>query len=117
MSGPGRTLTLDSVEQRHLGSGQGGRVGSLFVQFEFSASPACDASITIKGRGQRVDDTDIDRTLLALGYKDDQTGANATAAITANKSILVDASGKEVWADVTTVTTGSVAVTCIPLLG
>ena len=117
MSGMTRTGTLTAATgQTYLHSGQGGKVGSLFVQFEFSGSPAANHSITLKGRASR-DGTGIDKTLLAVGYKDYQTGANATAAITANKSVLIDASGQDIFADVTTVTTGSVTFTVTPLLG
>ena len=115
MSAPGKVGTLDAVETVSLGGGVGGRVSSVVVQFEFLDS--ADASITIQGRTQRVNDNDKDRTLLAVAYKDFQTGANSTSAITGNKSILVDAAGLELYADVTTITTGSVAFSALPLLG
>ena len=117
MSGITRTGTLSAATgQTLLGQGQGGRVGSLFIQFEFSGSPAADHSITLKGRTSR-DGTGIDKTLLAVAFKDYQTGSNSTSAITANKSVLIDASAQDIYADVTTVTTGSVTWTATPLLG
>lgn len=114
MSGPGRTGTIDAEQPYHLGSGQGGRVGSLVVQFE---SNSFTGQISIVGRTQRVNEDDVDRSLLAVAYKDFQTGANATAAITGNKSVLIDASGLDVYADCTSLATGSVDFTAIPLAG
>lgn len=105
-----------ATTQIHLGGGSDQRVRSLRVAFEYSSSPACDASITIKGKPTAGEQGDI-YTLLALGFKDNQTGANSTSAITASKSILVDASGLDVYADVTTLTTGSFSWSALPLLG
>lgn len=117
MTGEARTGTLTAATgQTYLYGGPGSRVGSVVVQFEFSGSPAADHSITLKGRTQ-ADGSAINKTLLAVAYKDYQTGTNATAAITANKSVLIDASGLDIFADVTTVTTGSVAWTAFQLLG
>lgn len=117
MNGPTRYGTVTgSVTQTFLGSGVGGRVSSLFVQFDFSSSPAADHSISIVGRHQ-ADGSGIWKPLGAVAYKNFATGAVATAALTADSKILVDASGMDIYADVTTVTTGSVTFTCIPLLG
>ena len=114
MSGITRTGTIDSVTTDLLGSGQGDKVGTLVVQFEYLDS--CDASITLKGRTQR-DGSGIDKTLIAVAYKSYATGANATAAIGANALVQVDATGLDIYADCTTVTTGSVSWTATPLLG
>lgn len=115
-AGPGRIGTIDAEGQTYLGSGVGSRVSSLKVQFE---SQSFTGEISIKGRAHRVEgfDTESDRTLLALAYKDDSTGALATAAITGNKSILVDSSGMDVYADCTSLATNSMDFTAIPLLG
>lgn len=116
MSGPTRYGTISTVTQHPLGTGVGGRVSSLFVQFDFSASPASDHSISIVGRHQ-ADGSGIWKPLGAVAYKNLATGAIATAALTADAKILVEASGMDIFADITTMTTGSVSFTCIPLLG
>lgn len=119
MSGPVRnpiTLNHQSTGQHYLGQGQGSRVGSLLVAFDFSSSPAADHSISIKGRPWR-DGSGIDMPLLGIAYKNNQLGDVVSTAITADASILIDAAGLDVFADVTTVTTGSVRVTILPLVG
>lgn len=110
------TYGTAATTQIHVGGGSDQRVRSLRIAFEYSSSPACDASITIKGKPTAGAQGD-QYTLLALGFKDNQTGANSTSAITASKSVLVDASGMDVFLDVTTLTTGSFDWTALPLLG
>jgi len=118
MNGPTRYGTIgtgaSNVTQHYLGSGVGGRVSSLFVQLDYSAS--ADHSITIKGRAQR-DGSGIDMPFTAVAYKVMSSGSLATAALTADAMILVEASGMDVFADVSTTTTGSVRFSCTPLLG
>lgn len=115
MSGPAKVGEIDAVEAKSLGQGSGSRVSSLRVQFQDDG--VFDGSVLLKARTQRGGDDDVDRTLIALAYTDAETGDLSTAAITGDALVLVDASGLEVFADCTTVTTGSLAFTSIPLLG
>jgi hypothetical protein len=85
------------------------RVCSYLIHFQ---SASFSGSVTIKGGV-------IDKayTLIALGYKDMETGDNATAAITGNALVLVDASGINVVLDCTAYTSGTLAYTAVPLVG
>lgn len=118
MSAPAKVGTISAETQYHLGSGLGSRVSTLMIQFE---SQSFTGEVSILSRTQRGgddSDSDVDRTLLTQYYTDEQTGDGAdTAAITGNKSIRVDASGKEIYADCTSLATGSLDFTAIPLLG
>jgi hypothetical protein len=117
MSGLTKVATISNATgQTYLGSGVGARVGSLLVQFDFSSSPAANHSITIKARTQR-DGSAIDQPLIACAYLNKFLGDVVSTAITADALILVDAAGCDIWADVTTVTTGSVRFTSIQLAG
>lgn len=84
------------------------RVCSYLIHFE---SVSFSGSVTIKGAA-----LDSSFTLIALAYKDMNAGTNATAAITGNGLVLVDASGVEVVLDAT-VTSGSLKFTAVPLVG
>ena len=117
MSGQHKTGTIAAATgTTYLGSGVGSRVSSLLVQFDFSASPAANHSITLKGRVQ-ADGTGIDKPLTAIAYNNRFLGDVVSTALTADAVVLVDASGLDVFADVTTVTTGSVTFSCLPLVG
>jgi hypothetical protein len=100
--------------QTYLGSGVGSRVASLLVHFDFSAS--ADHSISIKGRvfGDRGVP---EKALVGVAYLDKTLGDVVSSAITADKAVLIDCAGMDIYADVTTVTTGSVAFTSHQLVG
>lgn len=115
MSGPARVGSISAVTQYEIASGMGSKVSSIRVQFQDDG--VFDGSVTLKARAQRGGDDDITRTLIAVAYTDAETGDVSTAAITGDKLVLVDASGLVVYGDCTTVTTGSLAFTSIPLLG
>ncbi len=77
-----------------------------------SSLTSFSCSVTIKGSV-----IDSNYTLIALGYKNQATGTNATAAITGNALVLVDAAGLNVVLDCTSYTSGSLAFTAIPMVG
>lgn len=109
--------TISNATGTHyLGSGVGSRVASLLVHFDFSSSPAADHSISIKGRvfGDRGVP---EKALVGVAYLDKSLGDVVSSAITADKAILIDCAGMDIYADVTTVTTGSVAFTSHQLVG
>jgi hypothetical protein len=85
------------------------RVCSYLIQFE---SVAFNGSLTIKGAV-----IDQAYTGIALAYKNMNTGLNATAAITGNTLVLVDSAGINLILDVTSVVSGSLKYTAIPLIG
>ena len=115
MSGPARVGAISTVKAYELGQGEGSAVSTLRVQFQDDG--VFDGSVTLKARAQRGSNSDILRTVLAVPYINTETGDVSTAAITGDLLILVDASGLVLYGDCTTVTTGSLAFTSIPLLG
>lgn len=84
------------------------RVSSYLIHFQ---SSSFSGSVTIKGAV-------IDRnyTAQAVAYKNMSTGLNATAAITGDALILVDAAGLSIALDAT-VASGSLAFSAVPLVG
>lgn len=117
MVGPARVGTIgNATGETFLGSGVGSRVSSLLVQFDYSAAPAANHSISLKGRAQG-DGSGIFMPLVGVAYKNMTLGDVVSTAITADALVLVDASGLDIVADVTTVTTGSVRYTVHQLVG
>lgn len=103
------TGVIDAATQYELGNPMIDRVCSYTIQFQ---STDFVGSVTIKGA---VDGTAF--TTLALAYKNMSTGLNATAAITGNALVLVDASGIGISLDCTAYTSGSLAYKAVPLIG
>jgi hypothetical protein len=101
--------TIGATGQFELGNPMIDRVCSYLIQFQ---SSAFNGSVTIKGA---VDGAAF--TTLGLAYKNMVTGLNATAAITGNALVLVDASGIGISLDCTSYTDGTLAYKAIPLIG
>lgn len=108
-AGPTREGSIDTETTYLVGTGVGSRVSSIFIQFE---SASFSGSVTIKGRAQGTS-----RPLIALGYKDNETNATATAAITDSGSVLVDATGQDIVLDCTSRSAGALEFTAIPVVG
>lgn len=108
-AGPTREGSIDAEQAYRAGSGVGSRVSSLFIQFE---DQSFSGSVTIKGRASGTS-----RPLIGLGYKDNETNATATAAITTNASVLVDATGQDIYLDCTSRSAGALEFTAIPVVG
>lgn len=85
------------------------RVTSYAIQFK---SNSFVGSVTIKGGI-----ADKAYGVLPVAYKNMVTGLNATAAITDNALVLVDAAGLDLTLDCTSYTSGSLTFTAIPLIG
>src|SRR5688500_8926143 len=103
------TGVIDADEEFNLPNPMADRVCSYLIQFE---SASFSGEVTIKGAA-----LDSKNTLLALAYKNMSTGLNATAAITGNAAVLVDAAGLGLVLDCTAYTSGSLAYTAVPLIG
>lgn len=103
------TGTIDAADQFNLPNPMSDRVCSYLIQFE---SASFSGSVTIKGAA-----LDSKNTLIALAYKNMATGVNATAAITGNAMVLVDASGVGIALDCTSYASGSLSYTAVPLIG
>jgi hypothetical protein len=102
------TGVIDATAVISLPNPMADRVCSYLIQFE---SSSFSGSVTIKGGA-----LDSNYTILGLGYKNMVTGLNATAAITDNAMVLVDASGIGLALDATVVS-GSLRYTAVPLIG
>lgn len=109
MVGPDKTGTIDGAGETNLGEAGSRRVSSWLIQFEDNSF---SGSITVKAAAAGGSNT-----ALAVGYKDMETSAVATSAITGNRLILVDSSGCDVQIDCTAYTSGDIAYTAIPLIG
>lgn len=108
---PPKTGTISGTGQVILPPAAGSRVSSYKIQFEASTSPAWNGSVTIQemvGNGM---------SRIAIGYKDDETQAVATSAITGNRVVLVDSSGGTIVLDCTSYTAGSLEYYAVPLVG
>jgi hypothetical protein len=103
-----------AVTQYRLGEGVGSRVSSLLVQFEFSA--AADHTINIVGRVAGDRGVPV-KSLLGVAYLNKTLGDVVSSSIEADSLVLIDCAGIEVFADVTTTTTGSVSFTSQQLVG
>ena len=109
MVGPAKTGTISAAGETNLGPAAGSRVSSWLIQFD---TAAFTGSVTIKAAAQ-----DSINTALAVGYKDMETSAVATAAVTGNALVLVDSSGCDIQLDCTAYTSGDLNYTAIPLVG
>lgn len=109
MSGRGMiTGTISETGSRTLPLAMGDRVSSYTIHFH---SASFNGSVTIRGAapGQGL-------AALPVAYKNMETGLNATAAITGNALVLVDAAGIELTLDAT-VSSGSLRWAATPMMG
>ena len=112
MVGPVKSGTITSTTPVVLGSAAGSRVSSWLIHFEETST--ITGAITIAGKA--ADRSAGAYTTIALGYKDMNTSAVATATITGDALVLVDSSGVDVILE-TTVSAGTMSYTAIPLVG
>ena len=109
MSGRGvSTGTISATGITTLPLPMADRVSSYTIHFQ---SVSFSGSVTIKGAAPGQG-----HTALGVAYKNMQTGLNATAAITGNALVLVDAAGIELTLDAT-VTSGSLKWAATPMMG
>lgn len=109
MSGRGvQSGTISATGTTTLGLPMGDRVSMYAIHF---SSSSFSGSVTIKGAAPGSG-----FAALAVAYKNMQTGLNATAAITDNALVLVDAAGIELTLDAT-VSSGSLRWVASPLMG
>lgn len=102
------TGTISETGTATLGLPMGDRVSMYAIHFN---SASFSGSVTIKGSAPG-----LGFTALAVAYKNMVTGLNATAAITGNALVLVDATGIELTLDAT-VASGSLSWAATPVMG